>query len=213
MKLLIFILILSSLSFANDGYIVFSKGKVFINGKSAKKGSEISYNDKVKVEKGALAVVHVEPSTKIKLKENTLITIKKPLVTKSSTSHSFLLESGQMFIKATRTKRNRYNVKTRHAVMGVRGTQFFVSTSKKDKALDWMCVNEGTVEVKVNNKKGFVLVNAGEGVAIDGKKLPKVKKYKWTKGLNWELKGDYKALKDNTDIENINYDLENVEYE
>ena len=212
MKMLL-LLTLSLNVFAQDGFIFFSKGDVFINGKKSLKDSQIKYNDKITTGNTALAIISLKPATKIKLKANSSLVIKKPRVTKSTKLFSFVLSAGEAFIKATRTRKNRYNVRTKHAVMGVRGTQFFVSTSPKKDSKDWMCVNEGQVEVKVNDTKGFVLVNAGEGVAISKEQLPKVKQYKWTKALNWSLDGNYEEVKDNTDIQNMNYTLENIEYE
>jgi hypothetical protein len=199
--------------FASDGKVLFSKGDVFINKIKATKGTTFNYQDQITVSSKGLAVLMIKPGTTIKLKENSVLTIKKPLRTKSSTSYSYLLSKGEIFIKATRTKKNRYSVTTKHATMGVRGTQFFVSSTGKDKKQDWMCVNEGKVEVKVHNTSGTVLVNEGEGVAISGGILPKKKRYKWTNSLNWKFDGDAKAIEDSTDIQNINYNLEDKEYE
>jgi hypothetical protein len=212
-----FIILLSlfiSLSvLAKDGKVIFSKGNVLVNTSKAVKGSEFSYQDKITVGEDGLAVININPGTTIKLKAGTELIIEKPLKTKSTSSFSYILSKGEIFVKATRTNQNRYNVKTKPATMGVRGTQFFVSSTGKSKGQDWMCVNEGKVEVTVDNVKGTVLVNEGEGVAISGGILPKKKRYKWTKALNWKLDGDAKEIEDKTKIQNINYDLENKEYE
>ena len=101
--------------------------------------------------------------------------------------------------------------------MGVRGTMFFVSTpkfSKNVKVNTWMCVNEGSVAVytKEDSKK-FVLVKEGEGVVVNSPKLPEVKKYSWTKELNWKFEGKFKDVEDKTNIQNIKYDLDDFNYD
>lgn len=197
---------------ASDGKVIFSKGEVLINGKASTKGTEFSYKDKIVVKDKGLAVIHINPATKIKLKAGAELIIEKPLRTKSTSSFTYILNQGEIFIKAKRTKQNRYNVKTKFATMGVRGTEFFVSTSKSQKSRDWMCVREGQVEVSVKNATGTVLVNKGEGVAISEGVLPNKQRYKWTTKLNWKFDGD-SGLEDTTDIQNINYNLEDKEYD
>jgi hypothetical protein len=213
MKLILILSLLSFSTFASDGTVLFSKGEIFINKVVAKKGAEFNYQDKISVSKSGLAVISIKPGTTIKLKGGSELIIEKPLKTKSSSSYSYVLSKGEIFVKATRTNKNRYSVKTKHATMGVRGTQFFVSSTGKEKNQDWMCVNEGKVEVKVHSAKGTVLVNEGEGVAISAGILPKKKRYKWTKSLNWKLDGEIADIIDKTDIQNVNYNLEDKEYE
>ena len=209
----IVLLLLSSLAFSQAGSIYFLKGDVFVNGVKVNKGQILNVKDQVRTGKDALVILSLKPATKIKLKALTQFNIEEIRKTKSTTSFRYFLKTGEAFVRAHRSKRNRYNVRTKHATMGVRGTQFFISTKESKGSKDWMCVDEGRVEVKVNETKGFVLVEAGEGVAISRSKLPSVKKYKWTQKLNWNFEGDYNSVKDNTNIQNINYNLEDVEYE
>ena len=137
--------------------------------------------------------------------------IKKPRISKTINSQSFILKTGEAFVKAQKTKTNRYFVKSKNATFGVRGTQFFVSAIKKDNV--WMCVNEGSVAVKTQASKKYIVVNAGEGVVIDSPKLPKARRYTWTKNLNWKMNGSYNEIKDSTIIENLDYVIENFDYD
>ena len=211
MKKLILFFILTNLSYAEVSKVIFLKGELFINNKLARNGFVLNWDDEVKTGKRSLAVLAIYPGVKVKLKSNTSIVINKPIKQKKIRTFSYFIKQGEMFIKANRTKENRYSVETKNAVMGVRGTEFFVSTQKKVESKDWMCVNKGQVEVKI--AKGSVLVNAGEGVAISKEKVPAVKKYKWTKRLNWKMEGLFSEIEDHTNIQNLNYDLENINYD
>ena len=104
-------------------------------------------------------------------------------------------------------------LQTPTAVMGVRGTQFFVSSAPKKKNV-WMCVNEGEVQVYFKeNPNKFVSVKEGQGVVINSDNLPEVKNYEWTKKLNWKLEGSAEEIEDKTDIQGINYNLKDFVYE
>jgi hypothetical protein len=212
MKLLITLLIITSfeIAIASDGKILFVKGSVWLNKKHAQEGSAISYGDKIKTGKNAMAILSVKPGAKIKIKSNTRLVINKPKTKNKTTLNSYILKAGEIFIKAQRTKKNRYSVRSRSATMRVRGTNFFVSSSKETL---WMCVNEGSVEVIIKNIVGKVLVNEGEGVNISKNTLPEVKKYDWTKNLNWKMKGNLKEIEDKTNIQNMKYDLEEMDYD
>jgi ferric-dicitrate binding protein FerR (iron transport regulator) len=198
---------------ANNGSIIFTKGQTRINGVKAKKKAPIKYGDVVSTSKSSLAIIKILPGTIIKLKANAKVVIEKPKKKKGKVNYSYVLKYGDMFIKAKSGKKRTYSVRSKNTVMGVRGTQFFVSSSKKKKNI-WMCVNEGKVSVSFKGKPSKeVLVKAGQGVVINSNELPEVKQYDWTKKLNWKTKGSFKDVDDKTDIQNINYDLKNFNYD
>lgn len=205
------IILIASSSFAADGKIVFLKGEVLLNGKTTTLKAPISFGDKVITKKEALAVIKMNKNAVIKIKQNTELSIPLPKKDNKKTTNVYSLIVGEIFIKANQKKNETYQVKTKNTIMGVRGTQFFIS-SGKDKNV-WMCVNEGKVAVSINGQEGEVLVREGEGVVINSNRLPKVKQYAWTKKLNWKLNGNYEELKDETNIQNLNYDLENFNYD
>lgn len=198
---------------AADGKLSFLKGDVKINGVNALKKSEIFFGDTISVGKKSLAVLRINPNSVLKIKENSTVQIQVPKTSKGIREYSFLLKHGDIFIKAKSGKKRRYKVKVRDAIMGVRGTNFFVSSAKVKKNI-WMCVNEGVVAVYFKSSpEKLILVKEGEGVVINSKNLPKVKQYSWTKELNWRNKGNFEEILDKTNIQNINYDLKNFNYE
>lgn len=198
-------------AYCSDGVIKFIKGDVKINNKKAKTKQVFNFGDTFTTSKSSLAIISIDNKSILKLKQNTKLTIEKPIIN-DVTQNIFSLAKGEIFLNAKNTKKDKYQVKTRTAVFGVRGTEFFVSESG-DKNNTWMCVNEGQVSVSIKGKTQEVLVNAGQGVVVNSNKLPKVKNYAWTKKLNWKMSGDYEELKDETDIQNINYDIQNFDYD
>lgn len=210
------VLLLLTLTFsvhAADGKLSFLKGDVKVNGIKALKKSEIFFGDTISVGKKSLAVLRINPNSILKIKENSSVKIQVPKRNKGIREYSFLLKHGDIFVKAKSGKKRRYKVKVRDAIMGVRGTNFFVSSAKVKKNI-WMCVNEGVVAVYFKNApKKLILVKKGEGVVINSKELPEVKQYSWTKELNWKNEGDFEEISDKTNIQNINYDLKNFNYE
>jgi len=198
---------------AADGRILFLKGKASINAKIIKKSAKINYGDTFKTGPKSVAILSIDPGTTLKLKEGSTVTIEKPKILKSSIIYTYLLKKGEIFVEAYKKKNTNYQVRSKHAVMGVRGTVFFVSTLKGEKANIWMCVNEGAVEVSLDNNPNSVLVKEGEGVQINSPDLPKVKKYKWTKDLNWKMSGNFDEVNDTTDIQSKNYDFEKFQYD
>jgi len=215
LKVLILLLLsFSQVIYAADGSVRFAKGKVYVNGKKVVKGAPLNYQDRIVVGKKAHAIIAIKPGTIIKLKPKTILIIEKPARNKkkSFSLYSYILERGDIFVRAKNTKKNKYQVKTKNAVMGVRGTTFFVSSAKKKKNV-WMCVNEGEVEVRASEKAKPVIVKAGEGVVVNSDSAPEVKQYAWTKELNWKFSGKLEEIKDATNIQNINYDIDDFDYD
>lgn len=199
-----------NITYASDAKFRFISGKVTLNKKPVKKHTLIKYGDTIKTGKNALAVIKIAKATVIKLKANSSITIKAP----SKKFNKVTVNKGEAFFKYIRSKapKRKLRVFAKNTVMGVRGTQFFVALSNKEKNI-WMCVNEGKVAVNVNKSKKAQIVSAGEGVLITGNKNPTPKQYKWTKNLNWKMKGSYKEINDTVDLSKINYDETNLLYD
>lgn len=97
---------------------------------------------------------------------------------------------------------NHFRIKTKAAVMGVRGTEFFTSleeTSPSDPSV-WMCVREGEVEVQ-KSKGEAVTVHAGEGIRVTlTDPLPHPRAFEWTKNLNWNMDPEQGDLFDHTEL-------------
>jgi ferric-dicitrate binding protein FerR (iron transport regulator) len=202
-------ILFANISFSKDGKILFLKGSIYINNNLAKQGDKFNFEDTLKTGRDSLAVLSIKPATTIKLKENSELIVPTPHKKNKVNKNTYILKAGEIFIKANKTKRNHFKVHAKNVTMGVRGTQFFVSNYDNV----WMCVNEGSVNVSVKQAKGSVVVNAGEGVNINSNKLPVVKEYAWTKNLNWKMSGKYEKINDTTDIQSLNYDIENFDYD
>lgn len=199
--------------FAGDGAVLFIKGKAFVNSKKVKKNSGFNYGDTFSTGEKSIAVIKIKPGLNIKLKENSILKIQKPKILKRGREFSYTLEAGEIFIQAKKAKYDKFNFKAADSIMGIRGTQFFISSKDSRKNNVWMCVNEGSVEVSVAKNKKTVLVKAGQGVNINSNNLPQVKQYEWTNDLNWKMTGSFDEINDLTDIQNINYDLESFDYD
>ncbi len=212
-KVLFFILLFSTQAFSADGRILFLKGKAWKNKKRITKKTQLHYGDTLLTDKDSMLVVKINPGATIKIKPQSSFKILAPKKKSSTTYNRYLLKFGEAFVKAKRTKTQRYHVKARNAVMGVRGTQFFISVSNLGNKDLWMCVNEGQVEVSVEGNTKTVKVNAGEGILVNSNQLPEVKKYDWTKKLNWKMQGSYKDIKDETHMNHVHYDIKSFDYE
>lgn len=218
--ILLGILILPTHVFANN--ILFLKGDVFKNGKTLKKTDLVKYDDLISTKDDSMAIIKVDNST-IKIRSNSEVVIKKYSYKGKKDLVSFFLKRGEVFFKGKKNKDSRYRVRTKMAVMGVRGTEFFTTYSGDKNKEVWMCVNEGQVKVNMIvdgklQKNKALLVNKGEGIFINSSKLPKKRAYKWTRKLNWNMGKDaknikYDEVKENVDLKNVAYPLEDIDYD
>ena len=81
-----------------------------------------------------------------------------------------LLESGKIRVKIQPEEAKKWKFETRSTVSGVRGTEFFISSTDSSENI---CVLEGLVESTVNNIADLkVQVPAGKGVVINQGEIP-----------------------------------------
>lgn len=200
----------SSAAFASapsTASVDFASGQVQVVSKSttidAKKGRTLSKGDTLRTGAESAAILLMSDGSRIKLNPNTELGIGS--ADKGSTE--LALQSGAVFSKvAKQGAQGRFVIRTKTAVMGVRGTEFYTSYGKqsKDGADVWMCVHEGKVEVEANGVKDAkkVLVKQGEGVFVPvGKDVTPPKKYGWTETLNWNMNPESGELIDRTHID------------
>ena len=199
----------------------FAAGKfLFIKGDVTLKRGEIEYqvssknnniliNDIIKVGEKSLALIRMNNKVTLKIEENTQLQVEQNET--NATDTSLFLKAGSAFIDfLNKDQKAKLKVKTRHAVMGVRGTRFFLSYGTNDQDT-WMCVRNGLVEV--TNKEGkIVKVKDGEGVKIQPKKMSEPKSLPWTKKLNWNFHPK-KHLKNTVDISEAYSDPLEFEYD
>ncbi len=123
---------------------------------------------------------------------------------------------GGVFSKIRRLIGRGYNVRTPNVVAAVRGTEFFVAYGRtvEAEADVWLCVNEGTVEVALENADDKVLVKEGEGINIlAASHITDPKYYPWTENLNWNTDPSSGTVVDSTDLDAAYTDLRAFDYD
>lgn len=149
------------------------------------KGDSLYPLDKIVTKAKALVIVQLPPNATLKILEKTEITLESLM----SDAKDIRLEDGGVLLRLKKElgkKTGELTVHAKRTSMGVRGTEFFVS-SAQDKL--WMCVHEGSVEVARGAEKK--LVTEGLGVAIsEGTPLETPKFYPWTKNIAWNFDQD-----------------------
>ena len=174
---------------------------------------ELRNDDQLKTGDQSLLLVFLNNGSTHKLGENTQLKLHDE-------ADPTVLEivSGSLFsLFKSKTQKNgkkkHYRIKTQSVVAGVRGTQFFTSYGRSDKDDDnWLCVNEGVVEVKKIGETKATLVKAGEGIRVDAKGVSAPKPLPWTKKLNWSMKPS-EDLENRVNIEEAYTDLLDKDYD
>jgi hypothetical protein len=128
--------------------------------KEAEKGMTLLEGTHIKTySKSIVRIKHGD--TTMNVSPKTIITLGPETLTKKK-PNSIRLLKGFLWAKTNKKdkkKNNTFNVKTKSAVMGVRGTQFAVSHSKHDGSLT--CVCEGSVEITQKEKSNIISRGAG----------------------------------------------------
>jgi len=164
--------------------------------------------------KDGTAVLELDDGSQVKL-----VPSSRVAVSDLKNARELRLEAGGVFAKAQPQPAGKptFRIRTRSAVMGVRGTQFFAALGRKKGAAErdvWMCVNEGQVEVETTAEKKKVAVNAGQGVIVpEGKNVTPPKEYAWTKKLDWEMSAKDGAQGADQMLESAYKDLLNQNYD
>lgn len=215
MKIVLLALVLSvGQVFAASGF-KYLKGNVSVNGQKATKSTKLKSGDKIKVGDKSLAIVYMDKKVLIKIDKNSELVLEDIQAEQKETK--VILSIGSMFSKVlikSKNKKSIFSVKAANAVMGVRGTEFFVAMDKNQNQKDvWMCVEEGIVGVSTKSSKKTTDVKAGEGVLIEkGSKVTPPKKYAWTKKLNWNF-DESKGKLENKILDVLYQDLLDQDYD
>jgi len=179
---------------ALDGDIVYTYGEVVVHRRSGILPAEISMpvgqGDIIETEGEAMAVISLKDGAEIKLRENTTLSLDS-----LGQSVSVRLASGSVFARVNKQIISGFSVRTETAVMGVRGTEFFVAYGRSiDRHPDvWVCVNTGSVEVAILGAQDTLIIEEGQGINIvGGTNLTSPKRYPWTRKLRlFTLKNRY----------------------
>jgi len=190
---------------AGGASVDFASGQVQVVSQSgtsdAKSGQALAKGDVLRTGKDSAAILLMSDGSRIKLNPETRVEIGS--AEKGNTE--LLLQSGAVFSKVQKQgPQNRFLIRTKTAVMGVRGTEFYTAFGKESKGGSdvWMCVHEGKVEVESAKDGKKVMVNPGEGVFVPvGQGVTPPKKYGWTETLNWNMNPGAGELIDRTRID------------
>ena len=200
---------------AVDGDVVYTYGEVLVHRNPetvpAEIGMPVGEGDVIETDGGAMAVISLADGAEIKLRENTTLSLDS-----LGRSVSVKLTSGSVFSRVNRHLVSGFSVKTETAVMGVRGTEFFVAYGRKtDRYRDvWVCVNTGSVEVAILETRDTLIVEQGKGINIvGGTNLTSPQRYPWTRKLNWNMDPEAGTVEDRTDLQQAYSDLLDQDYD
>lgn len=200
---------------AQQGEIVYIYGEVTVLRGSeelaADFGMAVGQEDTIATGPEAMALISLPGNTDLKLRENTRLSLDT-----LGETVSVHLSAGSVFSKVARTLTRRYSVRTETAVMGVRGTEFFVAYGRTIDAHPdiWVCVNSGVVEVSIPQTRQTLIVEQGKGINIvGGTTLTTPRRYPWTRKLNWNTDADRGEVIDRTDLEQAYSDLLDQDYD
>ncbi|HXH31456.1 MAG TPA: FecR family protein [Bacteriovoracaceae bacterium] len=161
-----FLLSLIALSMPSHGQIATLEkffGKVSINSNAANAGQSLNSGDKV-VAEGKKSWVQITFKDGSKMMARDGIFILKEPVSKKETMIELI--KGVLFTYKSKGESS-LKVKTKNAVMGIRGTKFYVEEKDNE---TYLCVCEGKVEI--SNEAGMELVSREEDVHVRPKEKP-----------------------------------------
>lgn len=211
----LWLLIAAAQAAAVDGDVVYTYGQVLVHRNPevvpAEIGMSIGEGDVIETAGDGVAVISLVDGAEIKLRENTTLSLDS-----LGRNVSVRLSSGSVFSRVNRQLISGFSVKTETAVMGVRGTEFFVAYGRQiDRHRDvWVCVNTGSVEVAILQTRDTLLVQQGKGINIlGGTNLTSPQRYPWTRKLNWNMDPATGAVEDRTDLEQAYSDLLDQDYD
>jgi hypothetical protein len=215
LSVLFWLLIVTFQAVAMDGDVVYTYGRVLVHRNPdvvpAEIGMPVGEGDVIETGGDAMAVISLVDGAEIKLRENTTLALDT-----LGRNVSVQLTSGSVFSSVNKYMVSGFSVKTETAVMGVRGTEFFVAYGRKiDRYRDvWVCVNTGSVEVAIVDSPDTLIVEQGKGINIvGGTNLTSPQRYPWTRKLNWNMDPSAGAVEDRTDLEQAYSDLLDQDYD
>lgn len=173
-------------------------------------GMDLMEGDIVFTSDSSLAILSMDGGRVVKLRENSSLKLEN-----LSRNTSLELTKGGVFSRVDHIINGQFEIRTESVVAGVRGTEFFISFGRTvDETPDiWLCVNDGTVEVALQETGESVLVNEGEGINIPGGlKLTTPEFYEWTKELNWNTDPAEGDVRDETNLDGAYADLLDQDY-
>lgn len=142
------------------GKITYLTGEVTVNDSPAKNGDTVAQNDRISTQDGAKIDIQLSNGTAIRLKDKAELVIAN-----LDQTVKFNLKSGKLFSHIEPGKADGFEIETPTAVASVRGTKFLIEQTAENKA--YVCVCEGTVEVKKPGEDAFKNVGVDEDLWVD----------------------------------------------
>ena len=153
-------LFLSLTALASNFTVIRKHGKILINGTQVTNKTEIIVGDTIEaVGKKSFIQIRTKDGSVFLIRNGKLILEK---FTKKSSLVSLL--KGKFFHFYNKTNKNKsFRVKTKTAVMGVRGTKYMIE-AKPEEA--YLCVCQGVVSAKLKSSKKVHAIKAGDDIFL-----------------------------------------------
>ncbi len=132
----------------NSGFVQEVYGFVFINNKKIKTKDEIKEGDVIKTAPHSYIIIKFNNDSIFRINPQSEVVIKTPNLKKES--FSFEIVSGA--ILSHFKKKGKYNVYTKTAVIGVRGTTFYTNIDPKEIAKTELCACHGEINFDSENE-------------------------------------------------------------
>lgn len=204
----------------SDLEVIHTKGTVYYlrNGTvgNLKNKDKLILGDVLYVKSNGFVVLNYAFDSKVKVNPNTIVKITELKKSLDQFDHSklntFTLELGSILVDhPNHSDELSMLVKTRRAVMGVRGTQFLAAIGLNDQSLR-VAVGHGLVELKSLKKDTHVEVASGEGAMIDAvgktQEPGTPESHKWVKAIDWNQEDT--ALENPEEYEKIHDNQEEI---
>lgn len=138
------------------------RGKVTVNSKEAREGQEVKAGDRVvAIGKKSFVVVTYKDQSRFIFKDGVFVVSDINSKTKK-TILSVL--RGLVYSYTKPDSGNKFVIKTNNAVMGVRGTKFWLKVDSKE---SYLCVCDG--KVNVSNSSGDLLVERNQDISVSSR--------------------------------------------
>lgn len=178
--------------------VLYAKGDAYFtredNRRNIVKGDLLMPNDIVETEADALVVLSFgeDYKSKMKVTQNSQVTLEPISEIQDGSDkvrqQSLYVKLGNIVIDYVNKekKKNRLEIKTKSASMGIRGTRFFVHVTPEEDTV--VAVHHGVVAVKHMKNKNLVVLNNKQGVVMSPDTArDRMESPSWFKQINWDF--------------------------
>ena len=159
-RLIVFLILTLSLNSAFAAKILKFKGKVLVNSVRQSQAVSINTGDVVEaVGKDSFFIIGYEDGSKFILRNGK---IKVESINPKKKTSTLNMVRGLMSTFINPKSNNKFIVKNKSTIFGVRGKKFMLNVTEKD---SYLCVCEGKVEVSKNGESA--LVSRGEDITVE----------------------------------------------